>query len=343
MIFPPRKMAPGERMNAHLYNALLDYVRRTTPIPGRNTTVDYTLGGCRINGTPGGSVTDASSVRPFAVRWHDPSGDAGQWEIYLPDGCFTLGASAAAANKRANTISGHEDDDDGWKILRLDESEGSADSRTEEGEDGEGRTITYRSWSIVVHGKPLAKLSGVDKLDGPCRPIIYAAPAKKAATGETFAEESNARYCWGDAVAITVATVTVDSDGGRTVIQSRDTPYDSPILPSRTNFDIEWMLSTEEDGDLSLLNAYCVRQTAAIAGIDANNLLGDTMTDVKGATKVYCHVLLVNGRYVVEIVMDPQGMRADDANTWILLYSLGNDVVEADYRQTNLANIQIYR
>ena len=118
MIFPPRRMAPGERLTAANYNALLDYVRRITPVRGAKVTVDYRLCGDVISATGGVTGAGSSAVRPFTVRYHED-----QWEIYMPGGCVNVGGTCAAINPAASESRGidvgfyNAGDEDGLRIL----------------------------------------------------------------------------------------------------------------------------------------------------------------------------------------------------------------------------------
>ena len=85
MIRPPRKLGRGDSLTAAHYNALLDFVRRIMPLKGANTSVDYTMGGARINA--GNASGDAAAVKPWTVRWNDA---VNALEVYIPSGTVQL-------------------------------------------------------------------------------------------------------------------------------------------------------------------------------------------------------------------------------------------------------------
>ena len=125
MIFPPSKVSPGEKVTAAHHNALLDYVLRTTPRAGRNTTITEKPNGCFINAQPGGGGGGGSSrLFPFAVRViEDPDEEPGEGEdakmciaIYLPTYAVYLGAEPA---EPTDTIASIPDYGEDWqKIIR---------------------------------------------------------------------------------------------------------------------------------------------------------------------------------------------------------------------------------
>lgn len=331
MITPPRRVAPGEHLTAAHYNALLDFVRRSTPIAGSNISIDYSMGGSRISGTPAG--TPGNSVRtPFDIRYHDV-GDGGepQWEIFLPLGCLSVGRDCTPINKPAKDTSGHEDDGDGWYVLKL---EGDV-----EGSDG----AVYR---VVVHGKPHACRSGIDELDGPIGAVMFVdAKAEINPDDEEEGDESSLethdRNREGDTFSQTVATIeksgTEDVGTVRKIVSS---PI-SVSADSVRNFEPVWWFSVDSDCSLQLDRILVVRNNESVAGATID---GPTSVDVTGASEVYCHIHTDSyGTHTVEIVSDPDGMETNGTNTWIRLFSLRNNCLVADYRLTNLSNVQLYR
>lgn len=317
----PRKMAPGEHLTSALYNALLDYVRRSTPIPGSNTTVDYTMGGARINSTSSAAVTDTSK-RPWRVRYHDLDGSA-QWEVYIPHGCISVGDTCKVLNRKAKDSNGHSSDDDDWYVLHVDESAG--------GDEDSGT----REISVVVHGKRFAMRSGVDSIDDSAGPGVYVSADR---TGD------GVKSGCGDVFRQIVATIKLDGSGreiNRGVTRTVDSAISVGTI-AQEPFDLVWWFSVGTDGALSVDHVYCIRQTASLAGGDLS-IDQDAMTDVKGAQSVYLWIVTQGGANVGSVVCDPSSSTGNDTQTWIRLYSMDNDSVTNDSRKSNLSNIQYYR
>ena len=88
MIRPPRKLGRGDRLTATHYNALLDFVRRIMPLKGSGTSVDYTMGGARIN-AGGSAVGPVPELYPWKVVGGTDEGNA-KLSIYLPQGSLVV-------------------------------------------------------------------------------------------------------------------------------------------------------------------------------------------------------------------------------------------------------------
>ena len=353
MIFPPRKMAPGERLTAANYNTLLDYVKRITPLAGANVKVDYRLCGAVISGTPGGDAADRS-IKPFTVRHH-----AGQWEIYMPDGCVNVGGTCEPINRAASAAGGdHEDDPKGWHALGLDETFGAT------GTDAEGNT--YREWDVSVHAKTSAKMWQVDDLDAPARRLVWAGVTDRLKPSSSMTDAERYKDRPGDTFSATVARVrvtTVSNDGEtdsndgetdsndgetdiiRSVTQLRETPIDVGDVPAPTGFDLVWYFSVV-NGALNVEKVFCLRQVTTAAGM---SITGDQMTDVTGAEDIYAKIDTENMAYgsgLVTVVTDPDDEEPHTTThfvTWLLLYHLVENTVAGDYRENSLSNLQIYR
>lgn len=339
MIFPPRKMAPCEHLTAANYNALLDYVKRITPVAGANVKVDYRLGGAVISGTPGGEAADRS-IKPFTVRHH-----ADQWEIYMPSGCVNVGGACAPINPAASESGDdHEDDQEDWRALGLDETEGTT------GTDADGNT--YREWDVTVHAKTSAKMWQVDDLNAPARRLVWAGVADRLKPSSSMTDAERYKDRPGDTFSATVARVrvtTVSNDGEtetvRTVTQLRSTPIDVGEVPAPTGFDLVWYFSVA-NGALNVEKVFCLRQVTTAAGM---SISGDQMTDVTGAEDIYAKIDTENMAYgngLVTVVTDPDDEEPHTTThfvTWLLLYNLVENTVRADYRENSLSNIQLYR
>lgn len=339
MIFPPRRMADGEHLTAANYNALLDYVRRITPVQGPNVKVDYRTCGAVISGTPRGYGSGAS-IAPFTVRKHE-----GQWEIYLPDGCVNVGGTCATLNAAASSGgSDHEADDAAWRILGLNDMTGATST------DDDGNT--YREWTVTVHAKTSAKEDGVDDLNAPARRLVWAGATDRLKSSDNMTSAERYKDTPGDTFTCDVARVRVTISSGsanaeRRVTQLRDTPIDVGDVPAPAGFDLVWYFSVD-GGDLTVEKVYCIRQLLAAAGIAVT---GDQMTEVTDAGEVYARIdtadMNSGGCGIVDVVKDPEGNQDPTSSqefiVWLPLYQLGENTVTADYRENSLKNVQIYR
>lgn len=337
MISPPRKMAPGERLTAANYNALLDYVRRITPVQGANVKVDYRLCGAVISGTPGGSLS--VDIKPFTVRYHD-----NMWEIYLPSGCVNVGGTCEPINPSASESGGvHANDPGDWRILGIDEEDGATLT------DSDGNN--YREFDVVVHAKTSAKIHSVDDLNADARRLFWCAAKDRLTVESAMSAHDRYRDTPGDSFSCVVAIIRVtdvssgdDQEYARSVTQIRSVPVDVGDVPAPTGFDLVWYFSVS-NGALKVEAVYCMRQVAAVAGIAVT---GDGMTDVKGASDVYARIDtadMTDGSGIVEVVTDPGNAvhAGDTLVTWLPLYELAANTVTADYREASLKNIQLYR
>ena len=351
----PRKPSRGQAIRADLIGQIIDYMREITPVQGPNILVSRTPGGSVISGKPGGAGGADSGTAPWTVRKHVTEDDEnGQWEIWLPPGCMSVGAPLTPINKPASEASGHDDDRPGWYALHLDEGEG--DETTETSGTGDSQVTTAsRTWNIVAHAKTSAKMSGVDALDSPARRLLYVS-AQKVQTDDEAAEATDAQQVantWGDEFSQIVATVKI---GTSTLVESDAKPFRKTIQASsvpisvqgraRTNFDLVWYFKFSSDGALEVDDVYCTRTNAAAAGL---TLEGPTLTKVTGAEKSIYAKVLTNplnpdpNSGTVEVVMDPSGMQPDNFVTWLRLYDMSSNAVVADFRTQSLANLQVYR
>lgn len=287
------------------------------PIAGPNIRTKVTPGGTIITGTPGGDGAFAGT-EPWTVRRHVTEGDEdGQWEIWLPPGCMSVGGDCAPLNRAASAKDGHENDKDGWYALDLAESDGV--------------------FNVVARAKTSAKVYGVDTLSAPSRRMLYV-------SADLSGEDAVA--VWGDEFSQTVATVQIDSSGGTTtrkITQVRATPI-SVAGRERSNFDLVWYFGYDADGALEVRKVYCLRQLLAVAGM---GVTGDTLTEVTDAESVYAMIDTSNMSDrdgIITVEADPEGTTTSgDFVTWLPLYDLTNNAVTADYRNQSLVNVQLYR
>jgi len=329
---PPEK---GQAVKAETIRQIIDCLRMFRPIAGPNIRVNTTPGGSIITGTPGGEQ-DIYETAPFAVRYH-----AGQWEIYLPDGCCNYGGTCAPINAAASTGGDdHASDESGWRILNLDESTGTT------GEDAAGNT--YREWNVEIHVKPSAKMYGMDDLNKPARRLVWACASDRLKPVASVTDAEHYANTPGDSWSSVVARVLVtEGDEGaepaRKVTQLRTTPVDvAETGNTLAGFGLVWYFSVDH-GALTVEKVYCVRQNMALAGISVS---GDTMTEVTGASQVVARIdatELDGGSGIVSVVKDPNSTGASSPYViWLSLFTMTFNTVTGDYRSQSLSNIQVF-
>lgn len=362
MIFPVKPQR-GQPIRAELIGQIIDCLRMFRPLPGVNVRTRCTPGGTIIDGTPGGGAAAAAQeLLPWTVRHHvTEDDDDGQWEIYLPSGCMSVGESLQNLNPAASETDGHDGDGEdvepdppAWRSLPIDENEGAPTiDRTSGTAPDETRTVA-REFEVVAHAKTLARLDGVDAINEPAKRYLYVSVRKKPTDAEREQEtdEDRAMDAWGDEFSQVVGRIEV----GTIAKAGKTTPYRkitqiarAPISVAgspRSAFDLEWVFGFDDDGFLEVKKVYCVRAAGFAAGL---TLQGPDMTDVTGAEKnIYAKILtnpLTPGNQsTVEIVKDAEGFtERDDYVTWLWLYAINYNHVQDDFRASSLVNLQVYR
>ena len=315
---------------------------------------------------PGGLVSlrepqaTAAGLTPWAVRFHVTEDDEdGKWEIWLPTGCMAVGETLTPINLAASEVSGHDGDEAGWYLVKLDEDEGSATPSTTGSGDDTVTTVS-RTWEIIAHAKTSAKMYGADALDASARRLLYVSARKRRATGDsTPTAAQSVANMWGDEFSQVVARVTV---GTRTLGQGQAQPFreivrlvSTPISVQgrvRSNFDLVWYFSVDDtDGSLAVEKVYAVRISQAVAGLTVK---GPTMTEVTDAEEdIYARITTnpesdaAELENVISVVCDPYAGGASPASgrfvTWLKLYDMAHNTVLADYRASSLVNVQTFR
>lgn len=347
--FPP-DLVPGAPVSAAWMRRMLAACRACTPISGKGVRISYKPNGAFINVDVDavGSVAEAKYF-PFLVRFHTTDTDTtGQWEIRIPNGSVSVGGACSPINRRASDTSGH-DGEDGWYLLYLDESEGTAETRQETDADGNTITVSTRRWAVTAHCKTSAKITGVDALNAAERRLVYFSADKIAAPGETFTDEQMARtFAWGDEFSAVVGTIVVEERNGEKTKRFEKNGMMAIAVAGRAkqNFDLVWYFSVAKNGKISCDNVYAIRNNMTVAGM---TVVGETMTDVSalyaaGNHKLYANIRINGaGQNVIAVYVDPSDTNPDsDFTVWAQLYSKGaSDLV--DYRASALNNIQVYR
>ena len=346
--FPPEPI-PYADVSASWMRRLMSACRKCLPIAGPGLRASYTQHGTvlSIKGNLTGNAA-VSQYFPFLARFHTTEDDTdGQWEIRIPNGSVSVGGSCSPINRRASDTSGH-DGEDGWYLLYLDESEGTAETRQETDADGNTITVSTRRWAVTAHCKTSAKITGVDAINAAERRLVYFSADKMAAPNETFTDEQMARtFAWGDEFSAVVGTIVVEERGGEKSRRFSTNGSMAIAVAGRTkqNFDLVWYFSVAQNGKLSCDNVYAIRNNMTVAGM---TVVGETMTDVSalyasGNHKLYANIRINGaGQNVIAVYVDPSDTDTDDFTVWAQLYSKGaRDLV--DYRASALNNIQVYR
>ena len=308
--------------------------------------------GVRISYTPNGAMIEIDSApepaneppKPFAVRWHQPADADGQWEIYMPAGCMSCGATCIPANVSAHDTNGHggEDGEPGWYILPLDESQGQ--SKT----DADGNS--YKVWYVTIHAKISAKISGEDEMDAEPRRLAFATTWPRYMPPNSSDVDVSAI---GDEFSQIVAEITA-TDDGQGVIRTTRAHVSSPISVQshvKTNFDLEFWFS-RDDYSFEMSYVYAIRNILSVAGLDVK---GDTKINVTAAfdTDGEDHEIVAVIRSntqnpaenIVEVQVDPTSSgdtSGGNYTTNLLLYVVNNYMI-SDLRNSALTNIQVYR
>ena len=338
---PPEK---GQPVRAELIKQIIDCLRMFRPVAGVNIRTQVTPGGTIINGTPGGSQ-GIYEVAPFTVRYH-----VDQWEIFLPDGCCNYGGPCSPINAAASSSGGaHENDDAAWRLLYLDESEGTtAAVSAGNGENSETAGSTYREWNVEIHVKPSAKVWNVDELNKPARRLLWACAVDKLKPSSSVTDSERYANTPGDSWSSVVARVRVtgtELGNARKVTNLRSVPVDvADYGETLRGFQLVWYFSLGLIGELKVEHVYCMRQVGAAAGIA---ITGDEMTDVVDAEEsIYARIDatdMTTGSEKLEVLKDPQGTTDSGPHVvWLPLYNITHNTVTADFRAQSLANIQLF-
>ena len=352
----------AQRGFATTFNWMLNFCRNLRGMDGvevdRNDSDHPIIRIGEVKATGGG-------LAPFAVRSYklDPTDDSQSrefigkygWEIYLPPGCLSVGGNCTPLNRKMNELDGHEDDDENWYDLAVDEdADCGARSVTEAVPDGQGgttnKTVYYYEWDVIVHAKTRAKVWQVDELNASARRLYYVeARPRKLTNGQNRTSEQQAENYWGDEVYQTVATFNVRTEPNTPVAKvSRSISQTvknaiSVAGRERSNFDLEWYFSIDDDtGKLNCEKVYCRRISTAAAGM---TVTGPDYVEVTDAASTIYARIDTNGaaENVLDVVLDPSATGSGDFVTWLKLYDMSFNVVRADYRASSLVNVQVFR
>lgn len=323
MIPTPHKVSPGESVSAAQYNALLDYVLRTTPRMGRNVFFEEKPNGIFISAAAGDAPATVSGTPPFTVRWHEaaapqpgvPSAPgAGQWEIYLPPGCVAHAFPYFfIANPQAKLFAGHEKDDDYWYVFAFEE-------------------VSNEDMAVVAHVKwPATRRNyGIN--------VAYlwvrGMSSKQSYTDQRLDQA-------GDAARATVATCRISWSGAwiRRVAQVRRIPLDVAV-PPEAPFDLQYTYRIEAlDPVISLRSIEAVR-LYLVAGFVT--MVNQPRNIPLSATYLWLKIDTTVNPPVATIEVDPDDTATTDQATWIRLYRLSSGCILEDDR-SSLYGLSFYR
>lgn len=342
--FPPDPV-PGSPVSASWMRRMIAACRESMPIQGRGVRISYTPNGAIIYA----EATAASAnepLKPFAVRWHQPGDNNGQWEIYLPTGCISCGRTCVPANVKANNTQGHggEEGEPNWYILPVNESQG------QEQTDAQGNK--YRIFNVTIHAKTSAKIDGEDQVDADPRYLAFASawplyPDQPSQGSSPSVDVSGI----GDEFSQIVAEIKI-TDDGQGKIRTANALVSTHISVQahvKTNFDLEYWFS-RDNNNLSLNSVYALRNNLSVAGMSVK---GDTKINVTAAFTLdgETHDIVAAIRSneqnpdenIIEVQVDPSDQGSGSGfYTNLLIYDVTNGQV-SDYRNSALNNIQVYR
>lgn len=315
MTIPPHVL-PGQPITAAEYNRLLEFVRRSTPLQGRNVTLDVTPGGTMINAAPSAGALEAEDLHPFKVRWHESilAGGAGQWEIYLPPGCVAHAFPYFfIANPQAKLFAGHEKDDDYWYVFAFED-------------------VLNEDMAVVAHVKwPATRLNyGIN--------VAYlwvrGMSSKQSYTDRRLDQA-------GDAARATVATCRISWSGAwiRRIAQVRRIPLDVAMAP-QVPFDLQYTYRIADRNPVISLRRIEAVRLYLVAGFVT--MINQPRIIPIGATYLWLKIDTTVNPPVATIEVDPDDTATTDRATWIRLYRLSSGCILEDDR-SSLYGLTFYR
>lgn len=339
----------GTPLRASWAADVTDAVNALAPMSAPGLLARQGMGGTGFARVPENRRGQAlTGVSLFAIRKVVQGNDAPTvpytgWEIYMPNGCVSVGATCQALNPRAyRTVDGETVYEEGWYRLACPADE--PDRAT--------------SWPVVVHAKCCAALEGVDTFSEWPKRYVWAEMQNDP--GEmTQSEHENAVFDVGDTFSATVGTViwTFDdslnaswaySQGVRAAITVRETVATAPMA-------LLFAFSVyEDDVELSLERIFVRNQTFSAAGatfiaadlFEVNVAHEAVYLVVNTATTPYTATLqsfasVTSGNTTLTVPAQVQANR-QPGQIWVQLYGLKNGHVTLD-NLSALNNLQIYQ
>ena len=296
---------------------MLAACRAAVPIAGPGIRASYTPNGVILSAAAGTAAPASSGMAPFAVRWHQPENATGQWEIYMPLGCVSAGATATPLNAKASDTTGHEDDNDNWYVIPFSVSPAAGDI-----------------YDVIVHAKQRA----IDSEDLPQSGDPDVAPAalawmQKRTLDTSERTESEKTAYAGDVTSTTVASITwqESSDGESVVPKVAQSGVHALNSTGTANqeFDLWWAFSIS-GSTLTVPKMGLLRRTLS-TGTDVATI--DDPVACEGASKgIYLRVALNNGAVELTVALDVNDTAAGADFFIVQLYEVNEYHVASDFR-----------
>lgn len=308
----PQMPAPGRPITADWGRDVVRCLRSMWPLQGAGSRISRSPNGTMIDAgsNSGGGSSGSGAAEPFAVRWHQHDSNKGEWEVYIPWGCATVGGRACIPkNAAANDADGNPEI--GWFTIDIEEGD-SVDTIRDNNK-------VFRSYPVYALMKPWpsikvsSKEAEYDKEKWLGRRLIaLAQEAKWSSGGSNHTSHRVVQYITGN---WSEAWSTADLFAIRYDPKSGDTASD----PNAT-----WLAK------LTNMTVTCGRFQVSLDGDKDVSGMEDVVLKINHSS---------NGEYSLEIV-DVAEDSTDDA-TFVTLYSLDHKVVVADKR-TNITTMPFF-
>lgn len=291
-----------------------------------------------------GRVSGAG-VLPYTVRYVEQDSDAGipytGYEIYLPDGCMTVGSSCRPMNPQAYRMSdGEKVVADGW--YRLPNPESASDGDV---------------WQIVAHAKCCAALTGVDEYQTWPKRYLWAEMHEFDRSEE---DEKEDKGYLGDSLTVDVGKITWGEDDEGTLTSTITNTIKSNVFVRGDDlvqqFRLYYSFSVDEDELTLELDHLYLRDLVFAAAGTSYSAAG--MKEIEQDTQaIYLKISTATSPYTGEIkvysdVDMPEGetmsvseqveQEKEDTDIMILLYTLEKCRVTGNY-VSSVNNIQVYQ
>ena len=313
--FPPAP-APGSPVSAAWMARVLAACRMCMPIAGPGLRASYTQHGTVLTLGDAKTAPEKEHLRPFTVRWHQPEDAAGQWEIYMPAGCISIGSSCSPLNPPASDTTGH-DGETGWYLLPMLDTPSAGDS-----------------FSVIVHAKQRAVAA--DDLPGSgdpdAAPAVLAWIHKNGLIPSQQSAEARMAYA-GDGQSFTAATITYSAgDEGGDPVSSVSQPDNAVVrYPGEADreFDLWWAFDVTSQS-LSVEEMGLLRRTLS-TGTDVARIT-DPVDVTDAAQGIYLRVRNQGGATELTVALDVNDTTAGTDFFIVQLYEVNQYHVTSDYR-----------
>lgn len=337
MITPPTEPNPGERISASWMRNLVRYVRAITPVSGPGVKVVRTPNGTMLSADqprPSKAISKVQETPPYTIRHvvqneTDVDGTIPYtgWEIYLPQGCMSVGGPCTPLNPPATRTSS------GSTVTVTDWYRFNTPARTA-GQSG--------SFTVTAHAKISAALTGTD--------TIYTAPKRYLWVESHDRQPSGSPNTAGDVFSLFVGFI---GDGNTPSIDQYAKSNISMTGEANREFELLWFFSVT-DLTLSLDDLYLRNQSVTAAGVTFASVT--TRSIPTNAVSVYLRIDTASVPYSPSIVTFTSETHQNDgfniasqvaavmspADIYVEIYGLASGNVTLDNRSA-LNSIQIYK